>query len=103
MAGCGCGSSSRQRRLARTMSAGPPNGQGSYPLGSFPGCTDIYSGPLDGESTIVVGRLTAGERLFPRIRFAEASDYAVEVRSGIENLPNSGLCRQAVEDAWAPA
>lgn len=99
---CGCNKTSAQRRIAQNMSAGPPNGLGSYPLATYPECTDFYSdGPLVGESTIVVGRLTGGEKLFPRTEFAEAGDYAHEVHSGIENIPNSGLCRQAVEEAWA--
>lgn len=73
----------------------------AYRLASYPDCTDLYRGPWEGESTYVVARGTAEERLFRRGQgLPEASAYARATKTVLENLPNTQLCRQAVIDVF---
>lgn len=78
-----------------------PSRDGGYGLGSYPGCTALYTGPLEGESVYVVGRNTADERLFKRSDLVTATEWTLEHKAQIENIPIVGLCGEAIEALYA--
>lgn len=78
-----------------------PTRDGGYLLQSYPGCTTLYHGDLEGESAYVVGRNTPDERLFKRADLAEATTWAIETRESLENIPLVALCAEAVTDLFA--
>lgn len=97
---CNCGSAAAKREMIRTARATPTR-DGGYLLSSYDGCTTLYRGPLEGESVYVVGRNTPDEKLFKRNMLAEATDYTIEHRASIENIPIVGLCAEAIADLYA--
>jgi hypothetical protein len=70
-------------------------------LATYPDCTVLYTGQYDGDSIYIVGRNTEFEKLFNRQDLAAATTYAIETGQQIENIPNTGLCAQAVLDVYA--
>lgn len=94
---CGCGTSVRDRQAIQTSQR---NGQGSYPLYTYPDCTALHTGAFQGMSIYVVARGTDQERLFRRLELVAAADYAKSVRAQIENLPTAALCDRAVLDVY---
>lgn len=97
--GCNCGRQATRREIART-SALPPTRDGGYALRQYPGCTSLHAGQWAGESTYVVGRATEHERLFKRADIAEMTTYALATKQSVENIPNTGLCDQAITDLY---
>jgi len=81
----------------RRTSMSAPTRDGGYLLDTYPGCTELYRGVLEGESVYAVGRMTEFERLFKRVDLTPATTYAIETRQQLENIPIVGLCAQAVE------
>lgn len=106
MAGRDCatckGGGPRRPRISARMS-GRAASWGGYPLASYPGCTDLYSGPREGDSIFVVLRGFEGERLFKRSQLGEMQEYAKETRSTPEGLPTTAVCRQAIIDLFGDA
>ena len=80
-----------------------PTKDGGYLLQSYPGCTTLYRGDLEGESAYVVARNTPEERLFKRSDLADATTYAIETREALENIPLVALCAEAVTDLYVAA
>jgi hypothetical protein len=78
-----------------------PTREGGYLLANYPGCTELYHGPLEGESVYIVGRNTEDERMFKRIDLAEATEWTLEHKAQIENIPIVGLCQEAIEALFA--
>lgn len=74
-----------------------PTKYGGYTMLAYEGCTDLYRGPGEADSAYLVARNTEQERMFKRSQLAEATQYAIETRQQIENLPLTALCAQAVE------
>jgi hypothetical protein len=97
---CACGGAAKRREMLRTTYAEPTK-DGGYLLMTYPGCTELYRGEFEGGSTYVVGRNTESERLFAWTELADATTWAIETSSMIENIPNVGLCAQAVTDVYA--
>lgn len=98
--GCGSGKAARQEML-RTAANAPTDGM--WLLGTYPECRTPHLGQWRGESTYVVGRNTEDERLFRRSDLAAATEWAITTRQQIENIPNSGLCDQAITDLYSSA
>ncbi len=68
---------------------------------TYPGCTTLYRGPLEGDSIYVVARQTPDERLFKRDNLTEATQWAIETREQLENIPTVALCADAVIAVFA--
>lgn len=98
--GCGGGKAARQEML-RAVANAPVKGM--WLLATYPDCTTPHLGEWRGESTYVVGRNTDDERLFRRVDLAAATEWAIATRQQLENIPNSGLCDQAVIDLYSTA
>lgn len=80
-----------------TAQRNTPTKYGGYTLMAYPDCVVLYSGPNASDSTYVVGRNSEFEKMFKRSDLTAATQYAIETRQQIENLPNTGLCQEAVE------
>ena len=78
------------------MVASYPGKGGQITLAAYPDCASLHQGRHRGTSVYVVGRHTEHERLFTRRQLAEASVYARETRTQVENVPTSSLCDDAV-------
>jgi hypothetical protein len=97
--GCGCSSAAKKREVLRTTQNLPT--KGGYILMTYPGCSTPHTGEYAGGSTYVVGRNTEFEQLFRHNDLTDATTHALATGSGIENLPNTVLCDQAVIDLYA--
>lgn len=96
MSGCGCSSAEARREVLRTSHT-QPDSEGGYRLLTYPDCTTLYSsGPSQGASIVIVGRYTEAEKLFVLDDVLDASEYAIANHVGIENLPTTALCHDAV-------
>lgn len=98
--GCGCGRAATRREMLRTT-ANTPTRDGGFALAAYPDCTTLYRGVFEGDSIYIVGRNTEFERLFKRSDLNEATQYTIDTRQQIENIPTTGLCGQAVLDLLA--
>lgn len=97
LAGCGCGGSAAARREILRTQQNAPTHTGGYLLASYPGCTSLYRGPGANDSAYVVGRnVPEIERLFRRSDLTGATQYAIETKAQIENIPLTALCAEAV-------
>lgn len=96
MAGCGCSGAALRREVLRT-SQNQPTRDGGYLLMGYPNCTTLYQGPAVGDSAYVVGRNTEFEKLFKRSDLTQATQWAIETRQQLENIPVVALCATAVE------
>lgn len=102
MSGCGCGGKVKRREMMRTAMNAPTR-DGGYLLANYPNCTSLYRGSLEGDSVYVVGRNTEFERMFKRFDLPAASQYMIETKQDIENIPIVGLCGAAITDLFAAA
>lgn len=98
--GCNCGRAATRREVLRTTQ-NQPTKDGGFLLMTYPNCTDLHRGPWEGGSTYVVGRNTENERLFIKSDLTAATQWAIDTNSQIENIPNVGLCDDAVRDLHA--
>lgn len=92
------GGGPRKQRLSAVVRGGSPSG--GYPLAGYPDCTNMHTGQFAGDSVIVIGRLTQGERMFRRRDIDEADAYAKSTRLTIESIPTTALCDRAVVDLF---
>lgn len=97
---CGCGGAAKRREMLRSSHYAPTR-DGGYRLASYPDCTTLHLGAYQGNSIYVVGRGTEFERLFRRHDLASATEYALETKQQIENLPTTSLCDEAVLSVYA--
>lgn len=97
---CGCSSAAKRREMLRTSRSAPTR-DGGYLLLSYPNCHDLHLGAHQGDSVYVVGRNTELEKLFVRHDLAAATQYAIDHKLGIENLPTTAICDQAINDLFA--
>ena len=96
---CGCGRQATRREVLRTKALAPVAG-GLYMLSTYPDCSTVHQGAWAGESTYIIGRGTTDEKLFKRSDLAAATEYAIATKQSIENIPNTGLCDQAIIDLY---
>ena len=100
---CGCGSAAKRREMLQTSRSAPTR-DGGYSLLSYPDCRNLHMGAHQGDSIYVVGRNVRDmERLFRRSDLAGATQYANDNRLGVEALPTTGICDQAIIDLFAGA
>jgi hypothetical protein len=79
-----------------------PTRDGGYLLLTYPDCHTLHTGVYRGTSVYVVARnVPDQERLFTRQQLSQATEYAIEVKGSIENIPCGALCDQAVNDLFA--
>lgn len=86
--------------MLRTAQSAPTR-DGGYLLLTYPGCTELYRGPLEGDSVYVVARNTEFERLFRRVDLTAATQWAITNKQQLENIPTVGLCAEAVDELFA--
>jgi hypothetical protein len=98
---CGCGRAATRREVLRTTRNAPTR-HGGYLLLSYPDCTTLHTGTHRGDSLYVVARnVPDQERLFTRQHLTEATQYAIDIKGAIENIPCTALCDEAVNAVFA--